>query len=121
MRGIDGLPADTDRDTGSSGRSRSTRTSRSPRRRSPAGTHQGRPSRSTTSLGAGTQFDGVWTSGIDASIVDAFKTAKQPFMPIVGADNDAFVSYLDSEKANGLSAPPSPTRRRSAARASRWR
>ena len=51
---------------------------------------------------AGTQFDGVWTSGIDASVIDAFKTAKQQFKPIVGADNNAFVGYLDSEKANGL-------------------
>ena len=37
----------------------------------------------------GQQFDGVWTSGIDNIIVDAFKAAGRPFVPIVGADNAA--------------------------------
>ena len=36
---------------------------------------------------AATPIDGVWTSGIDNVIVDAFKTAGVPFVPIVGADN----------------------------------
>jgi ribose transport system substrate-binding protein len=52
---------------------------------------------------AGTKIDGTWTSCIDNTIVDAFKTAGKSFVPIVGADNNQFVGYLDTEKTNGLS------------------
>lgn len=48
----------------------------------------------TTLLNAGTNIDGVWTSGIDNVIVDAFKTAGVPYVPVVGADNVGFVSQL---------------------------
>ncbi len=49
-------------------------------------------------LNAGTKVDGLWTSGVDASIVDAFKTAGKPYVPIVGADNNRFISQLISTK-----------------------
>ena len=39
-------------------------------------------------------FDGVWTSGIDNVIVDAFVESGAPLVPIVGADNAGFVQYL---------------------------
>jgi ribose transport system substrate-binding protein len=48
----------------------------------------------TNLLNAGTHIDGVWTSGIDNVIVDAFKTAGAPFVPTVGADNVGFVGQL---------------------------
>ena len=48
------------------------------------------------------EFDGIWTSGIDIPIVEAFKSANREFVPIVGADNNKFVSYLNTEAANGL-------------------
>ena len=46
-------------------------------------------------------FDGVWTSGIDNVIVDAFVESGAPLVPIVGADNAGFVSMLAS--VDGLS------------------
>ena len=46
---------------------------------------------------SGLEFDGVWTSGIDNVIVDAFKAAGKPFTPIVGADGSGFVSQLVNE------------------------
>lgn len=46
---------------------------------------------------SGLEFDGVWTSGIDNVIVDAFKDAGKPFTPIVGADGSGFVSQLVNE------------------------
>jgi ribose transport system substrate-binding protein len=49
-------------------------------------------------LASGQQVDGVWTSGVDSSIVNAFKTANKPFVPIVGADNSEFVSQLTKEE-----------------------
>jgi ribose transport system substrate-binding protein len=47
-------------------------------------------------LNSGTQVDGVWTSGIDYTVVDAFRTAGKPYVPIVGADNYGFVRQLKS-------------------------
>jgi len=45
-------------------------------------------------LATGIPFDGVWTSGIDNVIVDAFVESGAPLVPIVGADNAGFVGQL---------------------------
>jgi len=45
-------------------------------------------------LNSGVQVDGVWTSGTDYTVVDAFKTAGKPYVPVVGADNYGFVRQL---------------------------
>ena len=47
-------------------------------------------------IAAGTAFGGVWTSGIDNVIVDAFVESGAPLVPIVGADNAGFVGQLSS-------------------------
>ena len=39
-------------------------------------------------------YDGVWTSGIDYTVVNAFETAGKEPVPVVGADNNGFVSQL---------------------------
>ena len=41
-----------------------------------------------------TEVDGIWTSGIDNVIVDAYVDSGEPLVPIVGADNSQFVQYL---------------------------
>jgi ribose transport system substrate-binding protein len=101
MRGIAGHPADTDRDTGFKRALEENpgitvvsevQTDWSP------DTAVGQIN---DILSAGTEFDGIWTSGIDSGIVDALKTANQPFVPIVGADNAGFVQQLLNEE--GLS------------------
>jgi ribose transport system substrate-binding protein len=50
----------------------------------------------TDIIASGVKFDGVWTSGIDNVIVDAFTESGAPMVPIVGADNAGFVSQLAS-------------------------
>jgi ribose transport system substrate-binding protein len=40
----------------------------------------------------------VWTSGIDYTVVNAFKTAGKPYVPIVGADNNEFLKQLQTVK-----------------------
>ena len=45
-------------------------------------------------IASGAKFGGVWTSGIDNVIVDAFTEAGAPLVPIVGADNAGFVGQL---------------------------
>ncbi len=47
-------------------------------------------------LSTGLPVDGVWTSGIDNVIVDAFVESGAPMVPIVGADNAGFVGQLAS-------------------------
>ena len=47
-------------------------------------------------IAAGVPFQGIWTSGIDNVIVDAFVESGTPLVPIVGADNAGFVGQLAS-------------------------
>ncbi len=47
-------------------------------------------------IATGVPFEGVWTSGIDNVIVDAFVESGTPLVPIVGADNAGFVGQLAS-------------------------
>ena len=53
-------------------------------------------------LASGKHFDGVWTSGIDYTVIEAIKAAKKPFMPFVGADNNGFIKQLIDYKKDGL-------------------
>jgi ribose transport system substrate-binding protein len=57
-------------------------------------------------LTSGTKVDGVWTSGIDSTVVNQYATLKKPFVPVVGADNNAFIGQLSGQlstaKAQGL-------------------
>lgn len=39
-------------------------------------------------------YDGIWTSGTDYTVVNAFKTLGKTPIPVVGADNNAFVAQL---------------------------
>jgi ribose transport system substrate-binding protein len=45
-------------------------------------------------LQSGTKIDGIWTSGIDYSVVNALKTANKTNIPVVGADNNKFLGQL---------------------------
>jgi ribose transport system substrate-binding protein len=47
-------------------------------------------------IATGIPFEGVWTSGIDNVIVDAFVESDAPLVPIVGADNAGFVGQLNA-------------------------
>ncbi len=93
MRGIDGVPADTDRHTGFETAladnpgitvAQSTFTGWDPS----VGAQQ-----ALEIINAG-GIDGIWTSGIDYTVVEQFQTANAPFVPIVGADNNGFVDQL---------------------------
>jgi ribose transport system substrate-binding protein len=53
-------------------------------------------------LGSGTHVDGIWTSGIDSTVVDGYTTAKKPYVPTIGADNDGFIGQLINLKPQGL-------------------
>ena len=111
MRGIAGHPADTDRDKGFKKALAETAggitvVKEVATKWDPAtGTQQ-----INDIMSSGQKFDGIWTSGIDSNIVDALKTAKHAFVPIVGADNAGFVTQLLNEsglKGAAVTNPPS--------------
>jgi ribose transport system substrate-binding protein len=56
----------------------------------------------TQLLNSGKKIDGVWTSGVDYTVVNAYRTAHRKFVPIVGADNNAFVHQLATMHGQGL-------------------
>ncbi len=93
MRGIDGVPADTDRHNGFQAALadfpgitvvQETFTGWDPS----VGAQQALDIITTQDV------DGIWTSGIDYTVVEQFQTANVPYVPIVGADNNGFVQQL---------------------------
>src|SRR3954452_14206485 len=94
MRGVAGHPADTDRDKGfkkALGENPGITVAKEVATKWDPATAT---SQINDILASGTQFDGIWTSGVDSSIVDALKTANHAQVPIVGADNAGFVNQL---------------------------
>ncbi len=97
MRGIAGHPADTDRDTGFKKALAEfpdiTVANEVVTKWDPATA----VSQINDIMSSGVDFDGVWTSGVDSSIVEAMKTAGHELVPLVGADNAGFVTQLLEE------------------------
>ena len=93
MRGIDGVPADTDRHNGFM-----EALANYPDIEVVASTFTGwDPStgaQQALDLISTQEIDGIWTSGIDYPVVEQFQVADVDFVPIVGADNNGFVEQL---------------------------
>jgi ribose transport system substrate-binding protein len=53
-------------------------------------------------LNSSTKIDGIWTSGIDYTVVKAFQSLNKPYVPIVGADNNEFINQLLTLNSKGL-------------------
>jgi ribose transport system substrate-binding protein len=102
MRGIDGVPADADRHEGFE-----QALKKYPHIKVVSsvftGWSQDKASQEIKELlGSGKKIDGVWTSGIDNVVVDAYKSANVKFVPVVGADNNGFISQMMEDKKAGL-------------------
>jgi len=93
MRGIDGVPADTDRHNGFT-----AALAKYPGIEVVASTFTGwDPSvgaQQALDLITTQEIDGIWTSGIDYPVIEQFVAANVPFVPLVGADNNGFVKQL---------------------------
>src|ERR1700749_3930973 len=101
MRGIDGVPADADRHEGFTEVLKSYPDIKATTVFT--GWALDKTAQATKNLSAsGKEINGVWTSGIDSTVVDAYKTADKPFVPVVGADNNAFIGQLVDLKDKGL-------------------
>ncbi len=104
--GIDGVPADTDRDTGFQ-----AALADYPDITVVAETFTGWDPTVGSQQAAdilGTQeVDGIWTSGIDYTVVPQFETAGVEPVPLVGADNNAFIGQLiEGQPGAAVTNPP---------------
>lgn len=101
MRGIDGVPADTDRHNGFL-----AALEMYPDIEVVAETFTGwDPStgaQQALDLITTQEIDGIWTSGIDYPVVEQFQVADVDYIPIVGADNNGFVEQLLDLAGEGL-------------------
>jgi ribose transport system substrate-binding protein len=102
MRGIDGVPADADRHEGFTQALKDF-----PDIKVTSSVFTGWALNKTAQatkdlLASGKPIDGVWTSGIDSTVVDAYKTAGKPYVPVVGADNNGFVGQMIDLKGSGF-------------------
>ncbi|HXT08324.1 MAG TPA: ABC transporter substrate-binding protein [Roseiarcus sp.] len=101
MRGIDGVPADADRHKGFT----EVMAKHPDIKVTSVFTDWALNKTAQTTkdlLASGKKIDGVWTSGLDMPVVEAYKTAGKPFVPVVGADNNGFIGELISLKDKGL-------------------
>ena len=93
MRGIDGVPADTDRHNGFM-----AALEKYPDVSVVAEVFTGwDPStgaQQALDLITTQEIDGIWTSGIDYTVVEQFGAANVEYVPVVGADNNGFIQQL---------------------------
>ena len=94
MRGIAGVPADTDRHTGFQQALKKYPGIKVVKQTFTGWAFAPGGKQMLDILNSGVDVDGVWTSGIDYTVVNAFKTAGKPYVPVVGADNNAFLKQL---------------------------
>ncbi len=101
MRGVDGVPADTDRHEGFM-----AALAKYPDIEVVAETFTGwDPStgaQQALDLITTQEIDGIWTSGIDYPVVEQFGAANVDYVPVVGADNNGFVQQLLELNEDGL-------------------
>src|ERR1700722_10375505 len=102
LRGIDGVPADADRHAGFT-----EALKKYPDIKVVASVFTGWSADKAAQqmkdlVGSGKPIDGVWTSGTDKQVVDAYKTANKKYIPVVGADNNGFMGEEIDLKDAGL-------------------
>jgi len=102
LRGIDGVPADADRHEGFTAALK-----KYPDIKVVASVFTGWANDKAAQamkdlVGSGKQIDGVWTSGTDLAVVNAFKSANLKYVPVVGADNNGFMGQEIDLKDAGL-------------------
>ena len=101
MRGIDGVPADSDRDKGFQEVMAANPDIKIKEVFTGWDFSKG-GQQALDLLNSSTRIDGIWTSGIDYTVVKAFQSLNKPYVPIVGADNNEFINQLLTLNSKGL-------------------
>jgi ribose transport system substrate-binding protein len=94
MRGISGAPADTARHEGFMEAMKANPNIKVVKQTFTGWQYGTGGKQALDVLQSGTKIDGIWTSGIDYSVVNALKTAGKSDIPVVGADNNKFLGQL---------------------------
>ena len=102
MRGIDGAPGDGVRQTGFDAVHKDNPDIKIVATTFMDWSNEKAAQQMSAMLASGKHFDGVWTSGIDYTVIEAIKAAHKPFVPFVGADNNGFLKQLIDYKKDGL-------------------
>jgi ribose transport system substrate-binding protein len=108
MRGIDGVPADTDRHEGFM-RALEEYPDITVTQETFTGWDPTTGAQQALDIISAGDVDGIWTSGIDYTVVEQFQTANAEFIPIVGADNNGFIQQLlevDGLEGAAVTNPP---------------
>ena len=98
MRGIPGVPADTDRHTGFSEALKSYPGIKVVQEVNTGWDFSKAGQQALDLLNSSTKVDGIWTSGTDYTVVNAFKTLNKPPVPVIGADENGFIGQLLNEQ-----------------------
>lgn len=101
MRGIDGVPADSDRDAGFQ-RALEEFPGINVVQETFTGWDPSVGAEQALNIITTQEIDGIWTSGIDYTVVEQFQSADVPYVPIVGADNNGFIEQLIEFNDEGL-------------------
>lgn len=99
MRGIPGVPADTDRHTGFTTALKSYPNVKVVQEVNTGWDFSKAGQQALDLLNSSTKVDGIWTSGTDYTVVNAFKTLNKPPVPVIGADENGFIGQLLNEEA----------------------
>jgi ribose transport system substrate-binding protein len=102
MRGIAGVPADTDRHEGFTEALKNYPDIKVIQETNTGWDFSVGGEQALDILNGSEQVDGIWTSGIDYTVVNAFETLGMEPVPVIGADNNEFVGMLlNDEKVKG--------------------
>src|SRR5262249_21975325 len=100
MRGAAGFPADTDRDTGFRKAMKAYPNIKIKQVFTGWDFTKGAEA-AAQQIASGAKYDGIWTSGIDYTVVNAYKKAGLKPPPLVGADNNEFIHQLLTGQDDG--------------------
>jgi ribose transport system substrate-binding protein len=102
MRGIAGVPADTDRHEGFMEALEEHPDMKVVQETNTGWDFSKGGQQALDILNSAEKVDGIWTSGIDYTVVNAFETLGLDPVPVIGADNNEFVGMLlNDEKVKG--------------------
>ncbi len=99
MRGIPGVPADTDRHTGLTAGLKSFPNIKIVQEVNTGWDFSKAGQQALDLLNSSTKVDAIWTSGTDYTVVNAFKTLNKEPVPVIGADENGFIGQLLNDAA----------------------
>ncbi len=102
LRGIDGVPADSDRHEGFTEALKKYPDIKVVASVFTGWSYDKSAQQMKDLIGSGKKIDGIWSSGTGKTAVDAYKTGNLKYVPVVDADNNGFMGQAIELKDAGL-------------------